>query len=352
MRNPHDFWRHSGFHLLARREDGRLCVTEDFLRAYLLRPEIRPVEESGQGELALHQRLMDEPDLALGDSDLSAIEDADTRDNYRLWLRFRDRLLGSETIEACYLGLFAGKGMDVPPLFVEQLAHILVRNVLHGLSDSAEDALQVRAAELFFREQKATLRDGQVLLADAETIAQHASGAAYGSLGRLLVEAQTPLGGASLDVLDLANAGRYWARDERHDFVIAARHDAAAMAALSRVIEKWLAHMAGLQVTVQPVAAIEDAHWSWHIGLDVESSSLLDALWRGESVEQGRMRRLAVLFRMQFNDASLMRPALAGKPVYLALSMDEQEQVRFKPQNLLINLPLIKPLIHVATAPA
>ena len=169
MRNPHDFWRHSGFHLLARGEDGRLRLTEDFLRAYLLRPEIRPVEESGPGELALHQRLMDEPDLALGEDDLSAIEDADTRDNYRLWLRFRDRLLGSETIEACYLGLFAGKGVDVPPLFVEQLAHILIRNVLHGLSDSAEDALQARAAELFFREQKATLRDGQVLLADAET---------------------------------------------------------------------------------------------------------------------------------------------------------------------------------------
>jgi hypothetical protein len=46
-----------------------------------------------------------------------------------------------------------------------------------------------------------------------------------------------------------------------------------------------------------------------------------------------------------------MRPAVAGKPVYLALSMDEQEQVRFKPQNLLINLPLIKPLIRVAAAP-
>ena len=351
MRNPHDFWRHSGFHLLQRDEDGRLRVTEDFLRAYLLRPEIRPVEESGPGELVLHQRLMDRPDLALDDSALSSIEDADTRDNYRLWLRFRERLLGSDTIEACYLGLFAGTGVDVPPLFVEQLAHILVRNVLHSLGDSAEDALQARAAELFFREQKATLRDGQVLLADAETIAQHASGAAYGSLGRLLVEAQTPLGGANLDVLEPGNAGRYWARDERHDFVMLARHDAPAMAALSRVIEKWLAHMAGVRVTVQPVAAIEDAHWRWHIGLDAESSGLLDALWRGETVEQGRMRRLAVLFRMQFNDAALLQPTVAGKPVYLALSMDEQERVRFKPQNLLINLPLIQPLIPRASAP-
>ena len=42
-----DFWRSSGFHLLERNGAGRLRVTDDFLRAYLLRPELRPVEESG-----------------------------------------------------------------------------------------------------------------------------------------------------------------------------------------------------------------------------------------------------------------------------------------------------------------
>ena len=51
-----DFWRNSGFHLLERNGAGRLRVTDDFLRAYLLRPEIRPVEESGPGEIALHER--------------------------------------------------------------------------------------------------------------------------------------------------------------------------------------------------------------------------------------------------------------------------------------------------------
>jgi hypothetical protein len=35
-----------------------------------------------------------------------------------------------------------------------------------------------------------------------------------------------------------------------------------------------------------------------------------------------------------------MRPDIAGKPVYLALSMDENGVVRMKPQNLLLNLPL------------
>jgi len=35
-----------------------------------------------------------------------------------------------------------------------------------------------------------------------------------------------------------------------------------------------------------------------------------------------------------------MRPDLAGRAVYLALSVDEDEVVRMKPQNLLLNLPV------------
>jgi len=35
-----------------------------------------------------------------------------------------------------------------------------------------------------------------------------------------------------------------------------------------------------------------------------------------------------------------MRRDIAGRPVYLALSMDEDHVVRMKPQNLLVNLPL------------
>lgn len=40
-----DFWSHCGFHLLERLADGRLGVTDDFLRAYVERPEMRPVDE-------------------------------------------------------------------------------------------------------------------------------------------------------------------------------------------------------------------------------------------------------------------------------------------------------------------
>jgi hypothetical protein len=35
-----------------------------------------------------------------------------------------------------------------------------------------------------------------------------------------------------------------------------------------------------------------------------------------------------------------MRPAIAGRPVYLAMAMDRDDRLKLKPQNLLTNLPL------------
>jgi hypothetical protein len=329
-----DFWRNSGFHLLERDAAGRLRVTDEFLRAYLLRPEIRPVEESGPGERALHERLIDSPRAAVGAADLEAVEDPDTRFNYRVLLDFRARLLAADSVEACYLGIVAGE-VRTPPLFIDQLAQIILRNVLDGV----EDALEARGAELFYREQKASTDDGQILLADLETVAMQATGGAYGSLGRLIIEAQAPLKAVNLDVLDRDNAALYWLRDQRHEFVISVNYGRPALAALARVIERWIAHFFGIEVSVTPLRQIEDERWAWHVGLDAQATEVLNALWRGEDVEPGRLRRLLALFRLEFVDPAAMRQDVAGRPVYLALAMDEKNVVRMKPQNLLLNLP-------------
>ena len=86
---PPDFWRNSGFHLLSRDERGWLAVSDDFLRAYYLRPEVDPVEESCAAEVALHAALMDEPRRKVTQGELDALADEDARDNYRLVLRYK-----------------------------------------------------------------------------------------------------------------------------------------------------------------------------------------------------------------------------------------------------------------------
>ncbi len=334
-----DFWRNSGFHLLARDAEGRLVATDDFFRAYLLRPEIRPEAESGPREIALHEALMAEPRREVSEGDLDAIEDEDTRFNYRVLLDFRRRLMATPTIEACYASIFSGGDVTLPPLFIDQLAQIIVRNVLDG----TDDPLEARAGELFFREQKASTADGAVLLADRETVEMHASGGAYGSLGRLIVEAQAPMKAVNLEVLDAGNAALYWLRDQRHDLVMSIKPGHAATRAFCRVVEKWIAHFARVAVRVEAVPAIADERWAWHIGLDAQATALLNDLWNGEEVEPGRLARLLALFRMDFADPQVMRADVAGRPVYLALAMDEAGVVHVKPQNLLLNLPLAAP---------
>jgi hypothetical protein len=277
---------------------------------------------------------MDAPRRQVSEEELQSIEDADARDNYRIMLRFRDRLVAAGTVEGAYLGLFKGK-IDIPPMFIDQLAHVVARNILDG----CDDALQARAAELLFREQKATLKDGHVLLADLETVEMHAAGSKYGSIGRLIVEAQGDLAKVDLDVLDRNNSNIYWERESRHDTVISLTYGRPALDALCRVMEKWISHFLGLKTKVSPIRKIEEAPWAWHIGLDAESTAILNELWGGGQVDQGRMRNIVALFALQFEDPSEMRADIAGRTVYLALSA-EDGVVRMKPQNLLLNLPI------------
>ena len=333
---PPDFWRNSGIHLLDRDERGWLAVSDDFLRAYYLRPEVHPVEESGEAELALHTALMADPRRGVSEAEIDAVEDEDARDNYRIVLRFRERLLSAGTLEAAYLGLFRSGSVDIPPMFIEQMAHVILRSALEG----TEDPLRLRAGELFFRDQKLNLQDGTILLADLETVEMHSAGNAYGSIGRLIVEAQTSLKSVELDVIDRDNAEVYWKRESAYDTVISINHGRAALEAYCRVIEAWVAHFHGVAVRVRPMSRIDEPRWAWHIGLDAASTGLLNDLFEGVEVDHGRMRRLLALFRMDFENPSDMRADIAGRPIYMALSANEEDVVRMKPQNLLVNLPL------------
>jgi hypothetical protein len=170
-------------------------------------------------------------------------------------------------------------------------------------------------------------------------VEMHASGNRYGSVGRLIVEAQGELGAADLDVLDRANAGLYWSRESKHDTVVSLTYGRPALDAFARVIELWVAHFLGLQVRVKPIRQIEEARWAWHVGLDAESTAILNELWAGKQVDAGRMRNILALFALQFDEPAAMRADLAGRAIYLALSA-EDGVVRMKPQNLLLNLPL------------
>ena len=331
-----NFWSSSGFDLLTQR-DGALIVTDNFLRSFFLRPEIAPIAESCAAEVKLHEALLADPRRAVANVEILQIADPDAQANYRVLLKFRDRLLAAPTLEAAYTGLFKGDGVDVPPLFVFQLTQIFLRHIL----GADGDPLEARMAECLFRVQKiSVMEDGAVMAADDETVEVFADTGGFGSLGELLKKQNTPTRSIDLDVLSTDNAEIYWERDERHDLAVSLNRGQPALDALMRVLEKWVKHFLAVEVTIAHRREIDDKQWVWHVGLDATASGVLNDLYNNETVDEARMSRLLCLFELRFANAADMRPNIAGRSVYLAMAMDSDGKLKLKPQNLLLNLPL------------
>lgn len=333
-----DFWARCGYHLLSRTNDGRLKVTDEYLRTYFERPELALVAESCAQERALHARLLEDPRSMVSDEDLAGLADEDARENFSVMLRFRDQLVAAGTLEAFYFDLFR-RDVAVPPPFIHHTVQVILRGILEG----CDNGLEARAAELFFRAQSVTVEHGTVLVADQETVREHASHAGMGDVGRLLRELQAPLRSAELDVLDQHNHQEYYERDERHDLVLAINPGTPGAAAFARVIERWVMHFHGARVRVEPVREIPDDAWDWHVGLDAEATAMLNDIYNGGEVDVDRMKRIIGLFRMEFLDQAAVQPGLHGAPVFLGLAMTTDRTLRMKPQNLLMNLPLARP---------
>ena len=334
-----NYWPNSAYQTLLTSPDGQLLVTDDFLRTYLQRPELSLVPESCAAELALHQRLTENPRIEITEQEITAMADEDIQENYRVWLRYRTRLLAASSLEGFYMSLFKGDGVDVPPLFVMQLAQIFVR---HILGDDAHP-LEVRMGEIFFRTQKITvLEDSIVMAADEEVVTRNAQAGESGNIMDLLKGKSMLTKSADLDVLYEDNAAEYWTRNEDFDFAVQLNFGHEPINHFCRVLEKWIKHFLGVAVRITPMQQISDPKWSWHVGLDAAATEILNKLYNKELLEADELEKVICLFRLDFIDETAVTKVQQGKPVYLAIAMNDQQQLKLKPQNLLFNLPLAR----------
>ncbi|MBU3634657.1 hypothetical protein ICN35_04245 [Polynucleobacter sp. es-GGE-1] len=334
-----NYWPNSAYQTLLTSPDGQLLVTDDFLRTYLQRPELSLVPESCAAEQALHQRLTENPRTEITEQEITAMADEDIQENYRVWLRYRTRLLAASSLEGFYMSLFKGDGVDVPPLFVMQLAQIFVR---HILGDDAHP-LEVRMGEIFFRTQKITvLEDSIVMAADEEVVTRNAQAGESGNIMDLLKGKSMLTKSADLDVLYEDNAAEYWTRNEDFDFAVQLNFGHEPINHFCRVLEKWIKHFLGVSVRITPMQQISDPKWSWHVGLDAAATDILNKLYNKELLEADELEKVICLFRLDFIDETAVTKVQQGKPVYLAIAMNDQQQLKLKPQNLLFNLPLAR----------
>ena len=326
-----DFWVSSGHHLLDRDKGGGLRVTDEFLKLYLARPELLPPPDACVVERTLHAALLADPHLPVVASDIAAIADSDARENWLLLAAFRDHLLRHKTLEGAYAQLTRNGVGDLPPLFINQLVHVILRNALDGV----EDTRVLRAAELFFRTQRVTSHEGSLIVADEETI------------GGINIAPVTPLvsmlgipPGAEIDIINDSNADNYWDRSDQFDMALDLTAGREGLDALAKVMQRWIAHLLSVDVTIEALAQLHDVNLAWYVGLDADATRIGDMLWRGEDIDEATMARVVGLFRLTFRDPSVMLDKVKGEPVYLMLAMTSDNTIRMKPQNLLAGLPV------------
>jgi Family of unknown function (DUF6352) len=326
-----DFWLSCGHHLLDRDAGGGLVVTDEFLKAYFARPELAPPPEAGVVERTLHAALLADPRRPVDAKEIAALDDPDARENWGLMIAFRDHLLRYRTLEAAYLALVREAMSKTAPIFVNQLTHVILRNILDGCTDP----WVLRAAELFFRPQLVTLHEGALLAADEETIA----GASATPVSPLVSMLGLPAASA-IDVLGEENAASYFERSDQFDMALDVTAGRKGLAALGEVIGRWIRHVLALEVTVEPLGEVRDADFTWYVGLDAEGTKLGDRLWHGEELDEAARGRVIALYRLNFADRSAVDPAAGDAPVYLIMAMTADRVVRLKPQNLVAGLPV------------
>ena len=74
--------------------------------------------------------------------------------------------------------------------------------------------------------------------------------------------------------------------------------------------------------------------------MDSESTEILNALYNGSTLSEEKLKQILCLFKIEPNKSFAKN--MKNKPIYLALSMSPRNIITFKPQNLLVNLPLEK----------
>jgi hypothetical protein len=263
--------------------------------------------------------------------EIDRLADADARENWSLMVAFRDRLVAHKTVEAAYLDLVRRGTGETPPLFINQLVHVILRNAMDG----CEDVFTLRAAELFFRPQRLTVHDGSLIAADEETIA----GANPQPVSPLVAMLGLPAAG-EIDVLNDDNAATYWERSDLFDMALDLTAGRRGLDALGKVIERWVTHLMSVAVEVETLIEASDVNLVWYVGLDAEATGIGDSLWNDEELEAAARERVIGLYRLTFRNPEVVLEKARGEPIYLMLAMTPERTLRMKPQNLLTGLPI------------
>ena len=138
-------------------------------------------------------------------------------------------MLRHPTLEAAYLAQVRSGSIALPPLFIDRLVHVILRNALDG----CDDPFVVRAAELFFRPQRIMLHEQSLLLGDEDIIGELKMTPVLSLMSMLGAPTET-----QIDVLDADNAEHYWHHCDQFDMGLDITAGERGPAALAQAMKR------------------------------------------------------------------------------------------------------------------
>src|SRR6185312_6276894 len=100
--------------------------------------------------------------------------------------------------------------------------------------------------------------------------------------------------------------------------------------ALAQAMQRWIAHLLGINVSIEALPELQNVDLTWYVGLDADATRIGDMLWNGEDIDEPALAGVVRMLRLTRSDPSLMRVNVRGDPVYLILAWPGENTRRMK----------------------
>ena len=211
-------------------------------------------------------------------AEIAAIADADARENWQVMIAFRDHLLAPP---------HARGGLSRPRARRRGKIAAPVRQSARA-RHPAQRARRLRRSVRAARGRAvlpAAAHDPARGLADRRRRGDHRRHRATRRSRRWSRCSALPAE-AEIDVLNDDNADAYWEHSDQFDMALDLTAGRRGLAALGEVMRRWIAHLLGVEVEIEPLTEMRDATLTWYVGLDAEGTRIGDALWNGEELDE------------------------------------------------------------------
>ena len=96
---------------------------------------------------------------------------------------------------------------------------------------------------------------------------------------------------AEIDVMSEENAEHYFEHSDLFHVALDLTAGRRGLVALAEAMRRWIAHVLGVEVAIEPLTELREAKFTWYVGLDADGSRIGDAAVERRGARRGERPR-------------------------------------------------------------